>query len=667
MDTQPLILLIATLAAVAGAGWRARLWLVPLVHARPTGRLDHPWRRLAGVLNDILLHRRLLRFRFSGVVHLMIFASFLVLFTVIVQAFGSGFFPGFSLEAVGGHTWLAALQESFILIIAVALGMAIWHRFVRQPARFVGSNRRDATMIYILIASIIVTTLLEWAARIAAGDDPTEPYRPLSALVAGGMGGLGLADADAVAATQAFYWAHIASILAFLVYIPGSKHRHMFAAAPNIFFRSLAPKGQLPPPPPLKDDDDRSGVVRDFQDFTWKDILDGLSCTECGRCQAVCPAHGSGAPLSPKRLVMDLREGMSSPRNSDPGTGPIAGGVISAETLWACTTCRACMEVCPLHIEHVPKIVQLRRSLVEEGQIEPMLQDSLTSLQTHGNSFGKSPRQRARWTRPLTVKPRDARRERVEILWFVGDFASFDPRAQRLTTLFAELLARAEVDFGILYDGENNSGNDVRRVGDEGLFEMLARHNITTLEACHFDRILTTDPHSLNALRNEYPALGARYDVVHHAHFLCELVEEGRLDPVPRARHVVTYHDPCYLGRYNDEFEAPRRLIRRLGHKLRDMDRCRENSYCCGAGGGRIWMDDSGLAQRPSESRIEEALALDGVSRFIVSCPKDVVMYTAAVQALGVEDRIEVWEIAALLDEALLKPSSDDDALRTLS
>ncbi len=663
MNTQPLILLIATLAAIAGAGWRARLWLGPLAKARPASRLDHPWRRFAGVLTDILLHRRLLRFRFSGVMHLMIFTSFLVLFTVIVQAFGSGFFPGFSLESVGGHTWLAALQEAFVLIVAAALGMAIWHRFVRQPARFVGSNRRDATIIYILIASIIFTTLLEWAGRIAAGDDPTETYRPLSALVARGLGRLGLAGADADVAAQAFYWAHIASILAFLVYIPGSKHRHMFAAAPNIFFRSLAPKGQLPAPPPLGDDDERPGVVRDVHDFTWKDILDGLSCTECGRCQAVCPAHGSGAPLSPKRLVMDLREGFSSLWDRDSGAGAgMAGGLISSEALWACTTCRACMEVCPLHIEHVPKIVQLRRSLVEDGKIEPMLQDSLVSLQTHGNSFGKSPRQRARWTRTLTVKPKDARRERVDILWFVGDFASFDPRVQRLTVLFAELLARAEVDFGILYDGENNSGNDVRRVGDEGLFEMLARHNITTLETCHFDRILTTDPHSLNALRNEYPALGAQYDVVHHAHFLGELVEEGRLDPVPRTKHVVTYHDPCYLGRYNDEFEAPRRLIRRLGHTLRDMGRCRENSYCCGAGGGRIWMDDSDLAQRPSESRIEEALALDGVSRFIVSCPKDVVMYTAAVQALGAGDRIEVWEIAALLDEALFKPPCDDSA-----
>ncbi len=663
MATQTLILLIATLGACAVAVWRARSWLGPLMSARPAGRLDRPWQRLAGVLSDIGLHRRLLRMRFSGVMHLMIFTSFLVLFTVIVQSFGAGFFPGFSLEPIGGHTWLAAVQEVFSAIMAAALGMAIWHRFVHRPARFVGSNQRDAAIIYALIGAIVVSMLLEWAARIAAGGDPSQPFRPLSTTLARGLGGLGLKGDAATTAAAAFYWAHVASILVFLVYIPGSKHRHMFAAAPNIFFRSLAPKGELPPPPPSGDGNDRPVTVERFGDFTWKDLLDGLSCTECGRCQAACPAHGSGAVLSPKRLIMDLRDGMMA--TDEPGTAgsaAIAGGTISADALWACTTCRACMEVCPLHIEHVPKIVQLRRSLVEEGQIEPMLQASLTSLLTHGNSFDKSPRQRARWTRSLSFKPRDARREAVDILWFVGDFASFDPRVQRLTVLFGELLARAQVDFGILYDGERNSGNDVRRTGDEGLFDMLARHNIAELEACSFNRILTTDPHSLNALGSEYAALGAHYDVVHHSRLLWELVEAGRLDPVTRKGQAVTYHDPCYLGRYNDEFEAPRRLIRRLGHDLHDMGRCRENSYCCGAGGGRIWMDDSGLAQRPSENRIEEALALEGVTRFVVSCPKDVVMYSAAVQALGVDDRIAVWEIAELLDEALGQAQSGDSS-----
>ena len=639
MDT--LILWCVTLAAFAVAGWRARVWLRPLLRARAAGRRGQVWRRLAGVLADIGLHRRLLRMRVAGLVHLAIFTSFLVLVTAIVQAFGAGLFPGFSLAAVGGETWIAALQEGFTALIAVALIAAAWRRFVLRPARFAGSNSRDAALIYLLIAAVVVTMALEWAARIAAGGDPSAPYRPLSGALAAGLAGLGVGGEGAVAV---FYWGHIAAILAFLIYIPGSKHRHMFTAAPNIFFRSLAPKGQLAAA-------GGGGGVQDFGDFTWKDVLDGLSCTECGRCQAACPAHGSGAPLSPKRLIMDLRDGMVA---GGEGGGRIAGGTIAAEALWACTTCRACMEVCPLHIEHVPKIVGMRRSLVEAGEIEPMLQDALTSLQSHGNSFGKSPRQRARWTRELSFKPKDGRREAVDILWFVGDFASFDPRVRRLTVLVAELLARAEVDFGILYDGERNSGNDVRRVGDEGLFDLLARHNIAELEGCRFNRILTTDPHSLNALGSEYGALGGHYDVIHHTGLLWELVEAGRLRPAAGGGgEIVTYHDPCYLGRYNDGFEAPRRLIRRLGYDLRDMGRCRENSYCCGAGGGRIWMDDSGLSQRPSENRIQEALALEGVTRFVVACPKDVAMYRAAVQALGVEERIAVREISELVAEAL--------------
>ena len=469
MATQTLILLIATLGAVAAAGWRARSWLGPLAQARPAGRLDRPWQRLAGVLADIGLHRRLLRIRFSGVMHLMIFTSFLVLFTVIVQAFGAGFFPGFSLEPIGGHTWLATLQEAFMLIIAAALGMAIWHRFVRRPARFAGSNRRGC-------------------------DDDLCPDRRHRRHHAPGMGranrggrrSVGAVPASLRRARRRSRWAGIARRcreerdggLLLGSHRLDSRLPDLHSgveASPHVRSRPehLLPlagaQGPAAPPPPVPDSEGRAGVVQGFGDFTWKDLLDGLSCTECGRCQAVCPAHGSGAALSPKRLVMDLRDGMTAPQEPG-GTGgaPIAGGTISAETLWACTTCRACMEVCPLHIEHVPKIVQLRRSLVEEGEIEPMLQDSLTSLQTHGNSFGKSPKQRARWTRELSFKPKDARREAVDILWFVGDFASFDPRVQRLTLLIAELLARAEVDFGILYDGERNSGNDVRRVGDEG-------------------------------------------------------------------------------------------------------------------------------------------------------------------------------------------------------
>ena len=356
---------------------------------------------------------------------------------------------------------------------------------------------------------------------------------------------------------------------------------------------------------------------------------------------------------------MDLRdalldeEGIGGHRKLGNGHRPLLGGSIQDETLWACTTCRACMEVCPLHIEHVPKIVDMRRQLVEQGRMEPKLQDALASLAQHGNSFNQSERMRARWTKDLGFPIKDARKEPVDVLWFVGDFASYDPRVQRLTQSVARVLHEARVDFGILYDSERNSGNDVRRVGEEGLFEMLAQHNMDVLSKCSFKRIMTTDPHSLNALGQDYQALGAKYKMVHYTQLLLELLESGALEPAGPIGKVATYHDPCYLGRYNGGFDAPRQVMKKLMVHVHEMGRCRENSFCCGAGGGRIWMDDTGIKERPSENRIKEAVALGDASYFVVACPKDVVMYTAAVQSLGMEDRIEVKDIIELVEMAL--------------
>lgn len=646
------VLWIVTLAASLIFAWRFWVRFKPLLKARPAGRTDRLRERLSGVIGDIGVHRRLLQFSYSGALHLMIFTSFLVLFTAIIQSFGSGLFPGFTLDPVGGQTWIALLQNVFAVIIMIGLGMAAYQRYVRKPERFKGSKQGDATLIYILATTIVVTMVMEAAARLAITGEPSawQPFAnaAMAILVMAGVTGHAAHVTELV-----FYWAHIAAILAFLVYIPGSKHRHMFTAAPNIFFRPLTPKGQLPAP---EETDGKQETVAAYSDFTWKDLLDTMSCTECGRCQSVCPAYAGGKPLSPKTLIMDLRDGYLTDQgllNSPDHAMPIVGGTIHPDTLWSCTTCRACMEVCPVHIEHVPKIVKLRRSMIEEGTVEPLLQGTLASFQSHGNSFGKPPKQRARWTKGLSHKIKDARKEPVDILWFVGDFASFDPRAQKLTVQVGELLKMAGVDVGILYDGERNSGNDIRRVGDEGLFEMLAQHNIEQLESCAFNRIMTTDPHSLNALKSEYPALGAEYEVIHYSQLFVELIQSGALKINPEKSANVTYHDPCFLGRYNGGFDAPRALIAALGHRLHEMPRNRENSFCCGAGGGRIFMEDNPTGERPSENRIREALALGDVDQFVVSCPKDVVMYTAAVQALGVEDRIVVRDLTELIDESI--------------
>ena len=630
------------------AAWRWIPVLRPIFSAPAESRFNNIGDRLLGLLKAVGLHDRLLNIRYSGILHAMILSSFVVLFSAIVQDFGSALFPGFTLAPIGGNTWIAFLQDIFAIVIFAGLTLAAWQRWVIRPARFRGSNNVDASIIYLLIACVVISMLMEAACRIAAGSDPAISWRPLSRQIAALLELIGVSGPTAATGSRIFYWAHICSVLGFLIYIPGSKHRHMFLAPINIFFRSLEPKGVLPAPDGQVNAE-RSETATQPVLLTWKHMLDLAACTECGRCQAACPANAAGQPLSPKLLIMDLRNELVTAPSAEVGR-PLIGGVISEETLWACTTCRACMEVCPVHIEHLPKIVSMRRHLIEEGRVQPMLQEALSNIQRTGNSMGKPARQRARWAKDLPFKIKDARKEPVDVLWFVGDFASYDPRVQQVTRKVAELLHVAGVDYGILYDAEQNSGNDVRRVGEEGLYQMLASSNIGSLSGCKFNRVMTTDPHSLNALRQEYKALGCELNVIHHTELLLELIEAGKLKPSPSTGKVVTYHDPCYLGRYNGNFDEPRMILSYLGYKLHEMGRCRENSFCCGAGGGRIWSDDTGIKERPSENRIKEAMALGDASYFVVACPKDKVMYTAAVQALNVEDSLAVRDIAELFE-----------------
>jgi Fe-S oxidoreductase len=407
-------------------------------------------------------------------------------------------------------------------------------------------------------------------------------------------------------------------------------------------------------------------------DFSPLHLLQLDACTKCGRCHEACPANATGRPLSPRDVILELREQANGAMRST-GIGGVIGQLLDgkadgggftnvvigddgvrAETLWSCMQCNACVEICPVGIEQAPIINQLRRRLVEEGQLDPGLQSTLEVIHKSGNSFGENKRKRGRWTAELEFEVPDARKQPVDVLWFVGDYASFDPRSQRVTRALARLLHEARVDFGILDDGERNSGNDVRRAGEEGLFEMLAEGNIAALSECEFKRIVTSDPHSLNTLRNEYPELGGSWTVSHHTRLLLELIEAGRLDVAGRLSYRVTYHDPCHLGRMNDEYEAPREILEGLGCTLVEMPRNRDNSFCCGAGGGRIWIPDKPGVERPSENRIREAVGLDEVQYFVVACPKDVTMYEDAIKTSGNAERIELRELTELVEEALV-------------
>ncbi len=538
-----------------------------------------------------------------------------------------------------------------------------------------------------------------------------EVFSPVGWVIAHTLGALGVSSSAALDVHLWAWWGHAVIALGFIAYIPYAKAVHILADGANLILRSPLAGRRLPvlqvaPARPAVPALGATVVadghlgLRDLGDLSWKQLLELDACTKCGRCHAACPAVASGAPLSPRDLILDLRQqadaawdwlapnaerrsdieygdgdGPGAPRVADRGEpvfdvpkpagagGKVAGGLIKPETLWSCTTCLACVEACPVGIEHVPTIVGMRRSLVDQGDVEPGLQTAFTNIAKQGNSFGVSGRTRGRWSEGLPVPIRDARRESVEWLWFVGDFASFDARVQQATRTVARVFQEAGLDFGILFEGERNAGNDIRRAGEEGLFEMLVEHNVGQLSKARFHRIVTTDPHSLNTLRFEYPQLGAEHlgdeTVWHYTELLIALLRDGHLAAGRPIGRTVTYHDPCYLARYSQVTQAPREVLAAIGTRLVEMPRNGANTFCCGAGGGRIWMDDSGLRERPSENRIREAASLPGVTDFVTACPKDLTMYTAAAKATGHDGRLIVRDLIDLVADAIELPAEE--------
>ena len=391
-------------------------------------------------------------------------------------------------------------------------------------------------------------------------------------------------------------------------------------------------------PPSAQPDDDRAFVRLE-------------DCLECALCMSACPVVAAGTGfVGPAALVAAARS-IEEPRASEPED--VLAWINRPEGVWQCTTCKACVDRCPVGIEPMRAIVDMRRALVERGDVEPLLQQALQNFAMQGNSFGTSARRRARWTKGLDFAIPDARKEPVEYVWFVGDFASFDERVQRESQRLAKILHDAGVSFGLLFEGERSAGNDVRQVGEQGLFEMLVEHNMNAFAGAQFEAIFTTDPHSLNTLRNDYPQYGLDKPVYHYTELLADLATQGRLPMGPAlAGTRVTYHDPCYLARYNAITDAPRALIAATGAELVEMPRHGADTFCCGAGGGRIWSAESETGERPSEQRIREAQALGAIDYFVVSCPKDLTMYTAAAVTVGGVE-FEVVELTALLERAL--------------
>ncbi|MCC6858797.1 MAG: (Fe-S)-binding protein [Bryobacterales bacterium] len=599
---------------------------------------------------------------YAGIAHLCTFWGFAGLFIATILVLVDNDFLRFVLpewQFLKGtfylvFSWLADLSGLLLLaglFLLASRRLILRLPFLRYQARPEAVRlpsppalaREDWLFLGLLVLLGMGGFLLE-AFRIRAGGPEFERASFFGWQVAQGLGSLGLSPEGAQAAFPYVWYFHAVGALALIGWIPYSKAWHMLAAWYSVAFKDHAGAKRLPAPP----EGDSGGYGR-IEDLTRSELVMLDACTRCGRCHAHCPAASGGFPLSPRDVVQVLRAYAERPA----ANGALAGGVVPESWLWSCTSCLACVERCPVGVWHVPMIVQMRRFLVAQGQVETRVGETLQSLGRYGNSFAASPRNRAKWTQGLGFKIKDARKEPVEYLWLVGDYASYDPRVQEVTRSAARVFERAGLNFGILYEAEQNSGNDVRRIGEEGLFEALRDKNLKVLEKARFEKIVTTDPHTYHALKNEYP--NGR-PVLHAVEVLDELIQNGKLILEKTLDGPVTYHDPCYLGRYNGIYDAPRRVLAAVAGEVAEMPRSREKAFCCGAGGGRIWMEDvPGVTQRPAESRVREAAALAGVGVMAIACPKDLAMFQDALKTESLEGRLAVKDVVELVEECMSK------------
>jgi len=636
---------------------RGRALLVPMSPVTGVQRM----------LSDVLSHRMVRRRdKAAGWAHAGIFAGYVLGFiaTSLIFLETDILKPLFDITFFKGRFYLlfSGILDLGHLALIVGLVYMIWRRWGLHPAKLdyvrhyrgedsprpsaLGWRRED----WIFVVSLLLIELSGFAQE-AAGQIVDKPawgaWSPVGYTLANIFTSLGMTDAGAASLRAANWWMHGILALSFTAAIPWYKAKHVIAVLGSLSLRDDKPLRRLP-----KEPEDGTGIAT-IADFTWKDMLNFDACTKCGRCHEACPARTAGYPLSPRDLILDLRE-YNEEVQGCPGAKPLIGGVIEPQTLWACRSCGACQEICPVGIEHPALIVRMRRQLIEQGEMDPLLRTTLKAIGDTGNSFGEASRKRSAWTQALEFKVKDIRETMADTLWFVGDFAAFDPRNQKVSQTVARLFKAADFDFGLLHEAEQTAGNDVRRTGEEGLFEDLVGRNLETFAAAKpFSRIVTTDPHSFNTLRNEYPQFGKVAPVTHYSEVLLDLLQSGKLKVKTPLAKRVTYHDPCHLGRLNGVYDAPREVLRLIGCEIVEMPRNRDNSFCCGAGGGRIWIPDQPGTQKPSENRMHEAVQQTGAEIFVTSCPKDLTMFEDARKTSGHEKDIVVKDLAELVAEAI--------------
>ncbi len=649
--------LLAAALLVSGAlVARRTLLLYRLVRlGRPAARFDDVPRRLRNEVVIVAGQRKLFQRLGPGLMHAAIFWGFVVLAPTIVIAMIGVVDRDATLPWVGRQGWFALMVDVFATMVFAGVLAAFAIRKIQRPRRFDGSHRREADLILIAIAGI-VTTLIAWhAVRISLDlNEYPETWSPVSNALANLFG-----DGSASEALERILvYAHVAIILAFAIYLPNSKHLHIATAGLNVYFGRTRARGRLEP---LDFRDDLPEAELRFgagtaADLTWKQMLDTMSCTECGRCQDVCPAFATGKALSPKLLIMGLRdqlfaEGPDLVAAARGGTSftpaPLVPNAVTDDVVWDCVTCGACVHECPVSIEHVDHIVDLRRHLVMvESRFPAEAGTMLRDIERASNPWGKPQTERTDWAEGLGIRVLEPGEAPPEVLYWVGCAPAYDERAREGARSTAKLLQMAGVDFAILGPRECCTGDPARRMGDEYTFQAYAQQNVETLNEQGVTKIVTTCPHCFNSLGREYGDFGGRYEVVHHTELLADLVREGRLRPAADER-TITYHDSCYLARHNDVVEAPRELVAAVGRPV-EMAKHGKRTFCCGAGGAHMWMEERG-SQINSE-RVRQATET-GAQTLAVACPFCTVMLDDGVNATGAA--MDVRDVATLLVEAV--------------
>jgi len=713
--------LVLTIATVVITGRRAA-WLYKLVMSgQPaTNRLDGLGPRVRGQLVEVFGQRKLLKWSVPGLAHFFTFWAFMILLTVYIEAYGALGYPAFAIPLIGHWAVLGFLQDFIAAAAMVSLGVFTVIRIrdaperIQRASRFYGSHLGGAWLILFMIFNVLWTMFFYRGAASALGVLPYESGAFVSIGVGTLLSGLSVPTLEVLESVGLLL--HIGVMLAFTVIIAYSKHLHIFTAPINVAAKRL-PKGLGPllpvehegRPIDFEDPPDEATFGRGkVEDFTWKGMLDFATCTECGRCQSQCPAWNTGKPLSPKLVIMDLRDhllakapyilgteqapqddtveltaattnghvthgvpesGYERIRGSGPeqAVRPLVGtleqgGVIDPDVLWSCTTCGACVEQCPVDIEHVDHIVDMRRhQVLIESEFPTELGVLFRNLENKGNPWGQNAKDRLEWTKGLDFEVPVFDGELTadtEYLFWIGCAGAFDDTAKKTVRATAELLHRAGVGYVVLGPEETCTGDPARRSGNEFLFQMLAMQNVEVLNTVFEGRepgtrkIVTTCPHCLNTLGREYPQLDGHYEVVHHTQLLNRLVREGRLVPVadPAGSAEVTYHDPCYLGRHNEVYTEPRELVGAAGVRLAEMPRHADRSFCCGAGGARMWMEEK-IGKRVNLERVDEALGT-GAERIATGCPFCRVMFSDGLtqrQSEGHGERVEILDVSQML------------------